>query len=156
MVPRLPIQKISRRWRVLRKAIRRSVFPNRNEPRRITVGKWAHQNCIGDAKDSGVRCYAESEYGHGKCRKSRALAQNARGIFQILPSGFEKADAVHAIDLLADESWIAQLSPRRVARLFRRHAPCDVLVCFDLQIRFELTRLLFIPGSTPKKTLPCH
>src|SRR5712692_6974558 len=156
MISRSPVGEVTRSGSVPGESVGRAVFPDHHEPASVAVGKRPQQDGVGNAENRRVRRDAQREDAHGKKSETRTLAEYAHGIPQILPNAFEPADAVHAINLLADESRITQLPPRCVTRLFGKHASCNVLVRLHLEVRFELTRPLFIPRAAPEKTCPSH
>src|SRR5208282_4549776 len=74
LIARFPIREISGRGCILREPIGRSVFPNDDEPIRITIRKRANEDGIGNAEDCRVRSDSQGQNCHGEKSKAGALA----------------------------------------------------------------------------------
>src|ERR1700741_5328642 len=94
----------------------------------------------------------EGEREHGDGGEASVLAQHSRAAAKILPEGLDKAEAVHAVDLLSDLRGVAELPVCGVARFFRRHAAGDVFVGFDFEIGVEFALAFLVPVVAAKKT----
>ena len=100
-------------------------------------------------------------HGHGPDAKAQREDRDGReatiagqlpdAVAQVLPQRVENAGAVHGVDLLADPRPVAELAPRRVVRLVRRHPARDVLVRLVLEVRLELARPLLVPVAAAKE-----
>ena len=75
---------------------------------------------------------------------------------KVLPDRLEEADGIHAIDLFANQSGVAQLAVRGVAGIAWRHAAGEVVVDLDRQVRVELARPLGVPTSATEEACPGH
>src|SRR5262249_14173378 len=83
-------------------------------------------------------------------------AQHARAKANILPYGLKQRHAVHAINLLANSSGVAQLAMRRSGGVLRRHTAGDVLSRFGFQVSVELAGALLVPALPAKEFFPTH
>jgi len=66
------------------------------------------------------------------------LQQHAYAVAQVPPQILGHAKAVDVAALLLDRFHASQPGERRAARLLRRHAPADVLLDIQLQVRPQL------------------
>ena len=93
----------------------------------------------------------------GSRRSRRPGSRAAAGaIFQIAPHAPSTSVKVFIDRSPRAPGWVAQLAPRRVARLGRGHAARGVVVGLDRQMRVELAGALFVPTATMKETGPGH
>src|SRR5262249_30003088 len=96
-------------------------------------------------EERGVRADAERERKNGGRGKPRIQAKQALSVTQVLPKRFEKAQAVHAIDLLANDGDVAKFAARGVAGVGKGHAARDVLFGLDFDVRIDFAAALGVP-----------
>ncbi len=125
--------------------------PNQNNSRWISKWKALQQYSANHAKDGCVRTDAERQrYDRDGC-ESGILAQHAEREMEILPKRFEKAEAVHMIDLLANPGQVAELAAGGVGCIVRRHPARGILGGFGFEVGLQLAGALFVPLLTAEK-----
>src|SRR5437660_5265092 len=77
-------------------------------------------------------------------------------VSDVAPDLVDPPHCVHVVDLLADARSVTELADSRGARLAGGHAPRDVLVGFDRQVRFELCGPLIVPPRAMKEAAKAH
>ena len=74
---------------------------------------------VDHAEDGGIGADAQGQRQDSHNREAGVPAQHARAVTQVLPQGFKEAEAVHTVDLLAQQSGIAELAMSSGLRIFR-------------------------------------
>ncbi len=127
-----------------------------NEAAGIGIGKRSEEEDVHDRINGRIRPDAEAERGENCDRKGRAFREHSQSMAHVLIKAFKNFDAVHLIDLLANESRVSELAVRGLACLFKRHSAGHVFFSFDFEVSLNFTRPHVIPVPAVKETAPTH
>src|SRR5262249_8736971 len=94
---------------------------------RVLDGQLLEHQPVHHAENRGIHSDAQRQSEHGNNRESRRFAQGSRAITKVLPERLNETKAVHAIDLLAHASGVAELAISGRARSYPGHSPGDLL-----------------------------
>jgi hypothetical protein len=74
----------------------------------------------------------------------------------VVPDGFRNCNRVHAVNLLADQSGVAQFALRFPSRVLLLHPACNIFLGRKVCIKFKLVAKLAISLFPPEKSPPVH
>ena len=111
----------------------------------------AHADGIHQLEDGGIGAGAERECQDRDDREGRVLAQQPEAVAEVLPDGFNEAQGVHVVDLLADLRGVAEPPVRRHGGGLWRHAARDVVVDFVSEMGLELAGTLIVPAAAAEE-----
>src|SRR5579872_1273892 len=89
-------------------------------------------------------------------REARIQPQEADAMAEVLYNGVKHAEGIHAVDLLADQYWIAEFAAGCMAGLAGRQATGNVFESFGVEICFQFAGALFIPTLAVEVAAPAH
>ena len=95
------------------------------------------QHRVDDAEDRSVGPDAERKHDDRRRAEAGMLQHHAYAVAQVLEQVFDVAEGEDIATLFLDHLRAPQTGERHAARLFRRHAPADVLLDIQLQVRLQ-------------------
>ncbi len=152
-----PIKIVGRRYRLCSGNAVRHGFRNCNQPVEIGKVERMQQHRVHGAEHGGICAHAERESNDSDNRETRALAQHAQTVANVLEQGLEHVHASRFAAFFLYAFHPAKFDLRLPAGLFRAHAVADVVgrPLFQVKAQFRI-KLTFGLLFAKKPVKPVH
>jgi hypothetical protein len=132
------------------------LLPQRGKAPGVRIRQRTEQDAVGDAERGARGADADGEEHDRQPGDEPPAAKLPPRVADVEPDPFERAEAVHAVDLLANPRRVAERAARGGPRFVRAHPARDVLVGLDGEVRLELARALVVPAAAVEEPFQRH